>query len=65
MGSYFRTGDAADKFTIMDRYVASRLKRLLIKKRGRNLRARQADRWTRACGLIGKRWVLAADSSRR
>jgi hypothetical protein len=44
----------------MDRYVASRLKRLLIKKRGRNLRARQADRWTRACALIGSdgSWLL-------
>jgi RNA-directed DNA polymerase len=46
-GNYFRTGNAADKFTTMDRYVWWRLKRLLIKKRGRNLRAGQADRWTR------------------
>jgi RNA-directed DNA polymerase len=46
-GNYFRTGNAADKFVQMDRYVAWRLKRLLIKKRGRNLRAGQADRWTR------------------
>jgi RNA-directed DNA polymerase len=46
-GNYFRTGNAADKFTEIDRYVAWRLKRLLIKKRGRNLRAGQADRWTR------------------
>ena len=46
-GNYFRTGNAADKFVSMDRYVAWRLKRLLIKKRGRNLRAGQADRWTR------------------
>ena len=46
-GNYFRTGNAADKFVTMDRYVAWRLKRLLIKKRGRNLRAGQADRWTR------------------
>lgn len=30
----------------MDRYVPWRLKRLLIKKRGRNLRAGQVDRWT-------------------
>jgi hypothetical protein len=42
-----RTGNAADKFISMDRYVAWRLKRLLVKKRGRNLRAGQADRWTR------------------
>jgi RNA-directed DNA polymerase len=45
-GNYFRTGNAADKFITMDRYVAWRLKRLLIKKRGRNLRAGQAGRWT-------------------
>jgi RNA-directed DNA polymerase len=32
----------------MDRYVVWRLKRLLIKRRGRNLRARQARRWTPA-----------------
>ena len=41
-GNYFRTGNAADKFVSLDRYVAWRLKRLLIKKRGRNLRAGQA-----------------------
>lgn len=46
-GNYFRTGNAGDKFVSLDRYVAWRLKRLLIKKRGRNLRAGQADRWTR------------------
>jgi len=46
-GNYFRTGNSADKFVGLDRYVAWRLKRLLIKQRGRNLRAGQADRWTR------------------
>jgi RNA-directed DNA polymerase len=46
-GNYFRTGNAANKFVSIDRHVAWRLKRLLIKKRGRNLRAGQADRWTR------------------
>jgi len=45
-GNYFRTGNAANKFRQLDRYVARRLKRLLIKKRGRNLRAGQAGRWT-------------------
>jgi RNA-directed DNA polymerase len=45
-GGYFRTGNAATKFISMDRYVAWRLKRLLIKKRGRNLRAGQTNRWT-------------------
>ena len=47
-GNYFRTGNAHQKFVTIDRYVAWRLKRLLIKKRGRNLRAGQADRWSEA-----------------
>ncbi len=47
-GNYFRTGNAAQKFRQMDRHVVWRLKRLLIKKRGRNLRAGQAGRWTPA-----------------
>jgi RNA-directed DNA polymerase len=46
-GNYFRNGNAGDKFIAMDRYVAWRLRRLLIKKRGRNLRAGQASTWTR------------------
>jgi RNA-directed DNA polymerase len=46
-GNYFRTGNATAKFLSVDHYVTWRLKRLLIKKRGRNLRAGQADRWTR------------------
>jgi RNA-directed DNA polymerase len=45
-GNYFRTGNAAKKFRQMDRYVVWRLKRLLIKKRGRNLRVGLAGRWT-------------------
>ena len=45
-GNYFRTGNAAIKFRQVDRHVAWRLKRLLIKKRGRNLHAGQADQWT-------------------
>jgi RNA-directed DNA polymerase len=47
-GNYFRTGNAHQKFRALDRHVAWRLKRLLIKKRGRNLRAGQAARWTEA-----------------
>jgi len=47
-GNYFRTGNAHQRFTTMDRYVVWRLKRLLIKKRGRNLRAGQVERWTPA-----------------
>jgi RNA-directed DNA polymerase len=46
-GNCFRTGNAADKFIQIDRHVAWRLKRVLIKRKGRNLRAGEADRWTR------------------
>ena len=45
-GNYFRTGNAADKFRQADDYVVFRLRRLMIKKRGRNLRAGQARQWT-------------------
>jgi RNA-directed DNA polymerase len=47
-GVYFRTGNATNKFVNLDRYVVWRLKRLLIKQRGRNLRAGQANLWTPA-----------------
>jgi len=54
-GNYFRTGNAAGKFVQIDRYVAWRLKRLLVKRKGRNLRAGEAAAWTpdwlRAHGL--------------
>jgi len=45
-GAYFRTGNAAIKFGQVDAYVWWRLKRLLIKRHGRQLRAGQADHWT-------------------
>lgn len=45
-GAYFRTGNAATKFRQMDGWVVWRLKRLMRAKRGRNLRAGQADAWT-------------------
>jgi RNA-directed DNA polymerase len=45
-GNYFRTGNAATKFRQADRYVVWRLTRLMIKKRGRNLRAGQLQVWT-------------------
>jgi RNA-directed DNA polymerase len=45
-GAYFRTGNAAHKFGQVDRYVVWRLRRLMIKKRGRNLRAGQTRQWT-------------------
>ncbi|MGH3684115.1 MAG: group II intron reverse transcriptase/maturase [Pseudonocardiaceae bacterium] len=45
-GNHFRTGNASTRFRQLDRYVAWRLTRLLIKKRGRNLRAGQVGVWT-------------------
>ena len=45
-GNYFRTGNAAIKFRQVDDYVVRRLRRLMIKKRGRNLRAGQTAQWT-------------------
>ena len=45
-GNHFRTGNAADKFRQIDSYVEWRLKRLLLKKRGRNLHAGVAQQWT-------------------
>ena len=45
-GNYFRTGNAAAKFRQADDYVAWRLRRLMIAKRGRNLHAGQARAWT-------------------
>jgi RNA-directed DNA polymerase len=45
-GNYFRTGNAAKRFIQLDRYVAWRLKRLLVKRKGRNLRAAEAAVWT-------------------
>jgi RNA-directed DNA polymerase len=61
-GNYFRTGNAADKFRQIDSYVVWRLFCLMVTKRGRNLRAGQADQWTqewfnghglhRLCGTI-------------
>jgi RNA-directed DNA polymerase len=45
-GNYFRTGNAAGKFRQADEYVVFRLCSLMVKKRGRNLRAGQAWVWT-------------------
>ncbi|MBV9447273.1 MAG: group II intron reverse transcriptase/maturase [Streptosporangiaceae bacterium] len=44
-GNYFRTENAATKFRQGDRYVVDRLRGLLVKKRGRNLRAGQVGGW--------------------
>jgi len=46
-GNYFRTGNAATKFVQIDYYVVGRLRDLLIKRYGRNLRPGQTSAWTR------------------
>jgi len=46
-GNYFRTGNAAKKFNQIDGYVLSRLRGLMIKRYGRNLKAGQTPNWTR------------------
>jgi len=46
-GNYFRTGNAARKFNQLDTCVWNRLHRFMVKRKGRNLRAGEADRWTR------------------
>jgi len=53
--NYFRTGNAAEKFRQVDQYVVFRLRRLMVKKRGRNLRAGQTrqrtEQWFNGHGL--------------
>ena len=44
--NYFRTGNAADKFQQIDRYVTWRLRRVLIKRKGRHMRPGDLERWT-------------------
>jgi group II intron reverse transcriptase/maturase len=46
-GNYFRTGNAAQKFNQTDTYVWKRLFRFMVKRKGRNLRAGQAQQWDR------------------
>jgi group II intron reverse transcriptase/maturase len=46
-GNYFRTGNAARRFNQLDTYVWQRLRALRVKRKGRNLRAGEADRWSR------------------
>ena len=44
---YFRTGNAAKRFNQLDTYVWRRLRRLRLERKGRDLRAGEASRWTR------------------
>lgn len=46
-GNYFRTGNAAIRFNQIDWYVIGRLRRLMVKRYGRNLRPGQTTVWTR------------------
>ena len=46
-GNYFRTGNAAKKFNQMDSYVHARLHRFMRKRKGRNLRAGEGEKWNR------------------
>jgi RNA-directed DNA polymerase len=61
-GAYFRTGNAAHKFGQLDDYVNRRLKGLLRRRHGRQLRAGQSDQWTstffRALGLYRLRGTI-------
>ncbi len=45
-GNYFRTGNAATKFISVDDYVWRRLHSLRVKRKGRNLKPGEAQRWT-------------------
>jgi RNA-directed DNA polymerase len=45
-GNYFRTGNADRKFNQLDSYVWRRLKGFMRRRKGRDLRAGEADQWT-------------------
>ena len=44
---YFRTGNAADKFIQVDRYVEERLRGLLLQRVGSRLRPGRVEAWRR------------------
>ena len=46
-GNYFRTGNAARRFNQADEYVWRRLRALRVRRKGRHLRAGEAERWSR------------------
>jgi RNA-directed DNA polymerase len=46
-GGYFATGNASAKFNQVDSYVWKRLRNLMRRRKGRNLRAGEMSRWTR------------------
>ena len=47
-GSYFQTGNAAQKFNQVDAYVFARLRRFLLARKGRNLRPGDVRKWDRS-----------------
>jgi RNA-directed DNA polymerase len=46
-GGYFATGNASAKFNQVDSYVWMRLRKLVRRRKGRNLRPGEMSRWTR------------------
>lgn len=48
-GNSFRTGNAAKKFIQADSYVWQRLRDFMVERKGRALRAGEAQSWTRDC----------------
>jgi group II intron reverse transcriptase/maturase len=46
-GNYFRTGNAAKRFNQLDGFVWRRLRALRVKRKGRQLHAGEAERWSR------------------
>jgi hypothetical protein len=59
---YFRTGNAARRFNQLDSYVWQRLRSMRVKRRGRNLRPGEVQRWSReyfySLGLIRLRGTV-------
>jgi group II intron reverse transcriptase/maturase len=68
-GNYFRTGNAARKFNQLDTYAWRRLHRFMVKRKGRDLRPGEADRWTRdffwGHGLLRLRGTIRYPGSTR
>ena len=46
-GVYFRTGNAAQKFRAIDKYVVARLRRHMVRRKGRKLKPGAAKPWER------------------
>jgi len=46
-GNYFCNGNASRKFNQLDEFVHERLRRFMVRRHGRNLRAGRAEGWTR------------------